>query len=85
MRLARNGEITPAMEFVAERESLSPSSSATKSPAADSSSPPTSTTSPARSSPWASAKSPHVKINANIGNSAVSSYIDEEVEKLRSP
>ena len=45
LHYARQGEITPEMAFVAAREGLPASSSATKSPAAGRSSRPTSTTS----------------------------------------
>jgi phosphomethylpyrimidine synthase len=48
----------------------------------DSSSPPTSDTWRDRSSRWQSAKSGKVKLNANIGNSAVSSDINGEIAKL---
>ena len=57
-----------------------PSSCATRWRAAAPSSRPTSTT--PRSSRWRSAATSCVKINANIGNSAVTSSIEEEVEKL---
>ena len=57
-----------------------PSWCGTRSPPAGPSCPPTSTTpSP---SPWSSARNFLVKVNANIGNSAVTSSIEEEVEKL---
>ena len=83
MRLARNGEITPAMEFVAERE-------ATRARARSRRGRPRPPGHPRQHPPprrharadGASARSPRVKINANIGNSAVSSSIDEEVGKL---
>ena len=57
-----------------------PSSCATRSPAAAPSSRPTSTT--PKLEPMAIGRNFLVKINANIGNSAVLSHVDDEVEKL---
>jgi phosphomethylpyrimidine synthase len=98
MHYARRGIVTPEMEFIAIRENLRrreyieslrqsgpqgespPSSCATKSPAAAPSSRPTSTT--PSSEPMIIGRNFLVKINANIGNSAVTSSIAEEVEKM---
>ena len=57
-----------------------PSSSATRSPAAAPSSPTTSTT--PKSEPMAIGRNFLVKINANIGNSAVASDVAAEVDKM---
>ena len=57
-----------------------PSSSATRSPAAARSSPTTSTT--PKSEPMAIGRNFLVKINANIGNSAVASDVAAEVDKM---
>jgi phosphomethylpyrimidine synthase len=82
MRFARNGEITPPMQFVAERESLPPRARPRRSR-------PRPPRHPRERSPPRRQARAHgigkvasVKINANIGNSAVSSSIDEEVGKL---
>jgi phosphomethylpyrimidine synthase len=81
MYYARRGQITHEMRFVALRESVSPEfvrdevacgraiiPANRKHPEAE---------------PMAIGRNFLVKVNANIGNSAVSSTIDEEVEKLR--
>jgi phosphomethylpyrimidine synthase len=81
MQCARRGIITPEMEFVAIREKLSPKfvraevergraiiPSNIKHPEAE---------------PMAIGRHFLVKINTNIGNSAVASNIEEEVEKMR--
>ncbi len=78
---ARRGEITPEMEFVALREGLAPEyvrSEVARGRAII----PANINHP-ELEPMAIGRNFHVKINANIGNSAVSSSIEEEVEKLR--
>jgi phosphomethylpyrimidine synthase len=81
MHAARKGIITPEMEFVAIREGLSPefvreeiASGRAILPA---------NINHLESEPMIIGRNFHVKINANIGNSAVSSSIEEEVEKMR--
>jgi phosphomethylpyrimidine synthase len=78
---ARNGEITPEMEFVAIREKMDPEfirSEVARGRAII----PANINHP-EIEPMIIGRNFKVKINANIGNSAVSSSIEEEVEKLR--
>jgi len=81
MHYARRGEITPEMEFVALREGLEPGfvrSEVARGRAIL----PTNVNHP-ELEPMAIGRNFRVKINANIGNSAVTSSIEEEVEKVR--
>ncbi len=78
---ARRGEITPEMEFVAIRESLAPEF-VRDEVARGRAIIPANINHP-ELEPMAIGRNFLVKINANIGNSIVSSSIDEEVEKLR--
>ena len=81
LALARRGEITPEMEFVAVREGLEPEfvrSEVARGRAII----PANINHP-ELEPMAIGRNFLVKINANIGNSAVTSSIEEEVEKLR--
>jgi len=81
MYFARKGEITPEMEFVALREGMEPDfvrSEVARGRAII----PANINHP-ESEPMIIGRRFKVKINANIGNSAVSSSIEEEVEKLR--
>jgi len=81
MHYARRGEITPEMEFVALREGLEPEfvrSEVARGRAII----PASINHP-ELEPMAIGRNFRVKINANIGNSAVTSSIEEEVEKVR--
>ena len=81
MTYARNGEITPEMEFVAIREGVEPvfvRDEVARGRAII----PASINHP-EIEPMAIGRNFKVKINANIGNSAVSSSIEEEVAKLR--
>jgi phosphomethylpyrimidine synthase len=81
LHYARRGEITPEMEFVAIREGLAPEfvrSEVTRGRAII----PANINHP-ELEPMIIGRNFHVKINANIGNSAVTSSIEEEVEKLR--
>lgn len=80
MHYAKKGIITPEMEFIALREQLSPefvreevASGRAVIPA---------NINHSESEPMIIGKNFHVKINANIGNSAVTSSIEEEVEKM---
>lgn len=80
MHYARNGIITPEMEFVAIREHVSPEfvrEEIAKGRAII----PNNVNHP-ESEPMIIGKNFHVKVNANIGNSAVRSSIEEEVEKM---
>ena len=81
MEWARRGEITPEMEFVALREGMAPEfvrSEVARGRAII----PANINHP-ELEPVIIGRAFAVKINANIGNSAVSSSIEEEVEKLR--
>jgi phosphomethylpyrimidine synthase len=80
LHYARRGEITPEMEFVALREGVEPDfvrSEVARGRAII----PANINHP-ESEPMAIGRQFLVKINANIGNSAVSSSVEEEVEKL---
>jgi phosphomethylpyrimidine synthase len=77
---ARRGEITPEMEFVALREGLDPAyvrDEVARGRAVI----PANVNHP-ESEPMAIGRNLLVKINANIGNSAVASSIEEEVDKM---
>ncbi|MDP9183385.1 MAG: phosphomethylpyrimidine synthase ThiC, partial [Actinomycetota bacterium] len=77
---ARKGVITPEMEFVAVREGMSPElvrDEVARGRAVI----PLNVNHP-ESEPMAIGRGFLVKINANIGNSAVASSIEEEVEKM---
>ncbi len=81
LHYARKGEVTPEMEFVALREGFDPEfvrSEVARGRAII----PANVNHP-ELEPMAIGRHFLVKINANIGNSAVSSSIDAEVEKLR--
>ncbi len=80
MHYARRGEITPEMEFVAIREGVEPSYVRDEI-ARGRAILPANVNHP-ESEPMVIGRNFHVKINANIGNSAVASSIDEEVEKM---
>ncbi len=80
MHYARQGIITPEMEFVALREGCEPEfvrAEVARGRAII----PANVNHP-ESEPMIIGRSFHVKINANIGNSAVTSSIGEEVEKM---
>ena len=81
MEWARKGEITPEMEFVALREGMEPEF-VRKEVARGRAIIPANINHP-ELEPVIIGRAFAVKINANIGNSAVSSSIEEEVEKLR--
>jgi phosphomethylpyrimidine synthase len=81
MVYARRGEVTPEMEFVAIREGMAPDfvrSEVARGRAII----PANINHP-ELEPTVIGRAFKVKINANIGNSAVSSSIEEEVDKLR--
>ena len=81
MTYARRGEITPEMEFVAIREGMEPDY-VREEVARGRAIIPSNINHP-ESEPMIIGRNFAVKINANIGNSAVSSSIEEEVDKLR--
>ena len=81
MHHARKGEVTPEMEFVALREGFD-AEFVRAEVARGRAIIPANINHP-EVEPMAIGRNFLVKINANIGNSAVSSSIDEEVEKLR--
>ncbi len=80
LHYARRGEITPEMSFVATREGAS-AEMVRDEIAAGRAILPANVNHP-ESEPMVIGTSFLVKVNANIGNSAVTSSIDEEVEKL---
>jgi phosphomethylpyrimidine synthase len=80
MHYARRGEITPEMEFVALREGLDPAF-VRDEVARGRAIIPANINHP-ESEPMIIGRNFLVKINANIGNSAISSSIEEEVEKM---
>jgi len=82
MTYARRGEITDAMRFVAEREELTPEEIRSEIAIGRLIIPANVHHLAGTLEPMAIGKVARVKINANIGNSAVSSDIDGEIEKL---
>lgn len=80
MHYARRGIITPEMEYAAIRENLSPEF-VREEIASGRAILPSNINHP-ESEPMVIGRNFLVKINANIGNSAVSSSIEEEVEKM---
>jgi len=81
MHYARRGEITPEMEYVALREGVS--AELVRSEVARGRAIIPANVNHPELEPMIIGRAFKVKVNANIGNSAVSSSIDEEVEKLR--
>ncbi|MFC5447039.1 phosphomethylpyrimidine synthase ThiC [Paenibacillus aestuarii] len=81
MHYARNGIITPEMEYVALRENVTPEFVRNEVATGRAIIP--SNINHPESEPMIIGRNFLVKINANIGNSAVASSIDEEVEKMR--
>src|SRR5688572_32810746 len=82
MTYARRGEITDAMRFVAEREELSPDLVRDEIAIGRLIIPANVRHLAGALEPMCIGKVAKVKINANIGNSAVSSDINGEIEKL---
>jgi phosphomethylpyrimidine synthase len=80
MHYARRGEITPEMEFVAIREGVDPAFVRDEVARGRAIIP--SNVNHPESEPMIIGRKFLVKINANIGNSAVASSIEEEVDKL---
>jgi phosphomethylpyrimidine synthase len=81
MHYARRGEVTPEMEFIALREGFDPQL-VRDEVARGRAIIPANVNHP-ESEPMIIGRTFLVKINANIGNSAVASSIEEEVEKMR--
>jgi phosphomethylpyrimidine synthase len=81
LHYARRGEITPEMEFAALREGVAPE--LVRSEVARGRAIIPANVNHPELEPMVIGRAFAVKINANIGNSAVSSSIDDEVEKLR--
>ncbi len=81
MEWARRGEVTPEMEFVAIREGMEPGFVRAEVERGRAIIP--ANINHPELEPTIIGRAFKVKINANIGNSAVSSSIEEEVEKLR--
>ncbi|GAC1517334.1 MAG: phosphomethylpyrimidine synthase ThiC [Gemmatimonadaceae bacterium] len=81
--LARAGEISPAMRFVAEREKVEPDVIRDEVARGRLILPANVRHLAGSLEPMAIGKVARVKINANIGTSAVTSNLDEEVGKLR--
>lgn len=80
MHYARKGIITPEMEFIAIREAVNPE--LVRDEVARGRAIIPSNINHPEAEPMIIGSKFHVKINANIGNSAVSSSIEEEVEKM---
>ncbi len=80
MRYARRGEITPEMEFVARRENMA--AEYVRDEIARGRAILPSNVNHPESEPMVIGRNFLVKINANIGNSAVTSSIEDEVDKL---
>ena len=81
LQFARRGEITEEMEFAALREGLP--AELVRSEVARGRAIIPANINHLELEPMVIGRAFHVKINANIGNSAVRSSIDDEVEKLR--
>jgi phosphomethylpyrimidine synthase len=81
LHYARRGEVTPEMEFVALREGLPAEFVRTEVARGRAIIP--ANVNHVELEPMIIGRNFRVKINANIGNSAVTSSIEEEVEKLR--
>jgi phosphomethylpyrimidine synthase len=82
LELARAGRITPEMEFVARREGLDPELVRDEVARGRMVIPANRIHLQKRLEPMAIGVAALCKINANIGNSAVTSNVDEELEKL---
>ncbi|TYP69830.1 phosphomethylpyrimidine synthase ThiC [Paenibacillus methanolicus] len=80
LHYARQGIVTPEMEYIAIREGMTPEFVRSEI-AAGRAIIPANINHP-ESEPMIIGRQFHVKINANIGNSAVASSIEEEVEKM---
>src|SRR5215212_7505426 len=83
LRFARGGEVTPAMAFVAAREDVAPETVRDEVAAGRLVIPANVRHLAGPLEPMGIGAVTRVKINANIGTSAVTSSTAEEVEKLR--
>jgi phosphomethylpyrimidine synthase len=81
MHYARRGDVTPEMEFIALREGVNPA--VVRDEVARGRAIIPSNINHPETEPMIIGRKFLVKINANIGNSAVASSIEEEVEKMR--
>ena len=81
LHYARKGIITPEMRYIAAREGVEPEFVRDEVAACRAIIP--SNVNHPESEPMIIGRNFHVKVNANIGNSAVTSSIQEEVDKLR--
>jgi phosphomethylpyrimidine synthase len=81
MHYARRGELTPEMEFAAVREGVEPE--VVRDEVARGRAILPSNVNHPESEPMVIGRNFLVKVNANIGNSAVTSSVAEEVEKMR--
>src|SRR6266480_7582259 len=79
---ARSGEVTPEMIFVAEREKLEPELIRSEVAAGRMVIPANTVHLKGRLEPMGIGIAARCKVNANIGNSAVTSSLEGEVEKL---
>ncbi|WP_145064087.1 phosphomethylpyrimidine synthase ThiC [Adhaeretor mobilis] len=82
LEFARAGEITPEMNYVAEREQLGPELIRDEVAAGRMVIPANTVHAAGRLEPMAIGIASKCKVNANIGNSAVTSDLDGELEKL---
>ncbi|HEV2972907.1 MAG TPA: phosphomethylpyrimidine synthase ThiC, partial [Pirellulales bacterium] len=82
IELARAGRITPEMEFVARREDLEPELIRDEVARGRMVIPANKVHLQKRLEPMGIGIAARTKINANIGNSAVTSNVDQELEKL---
>ncbi len=82
LQAARAGQITPEMEFVAKREDLAPELIRDEVAAGRMVVPANKVHLAGRLEPMAIGIAATCKINANIGNSAVTSNVEEELDKL---
>jgi phosphomethylpyrimidine synthase len=82
LQAARAGQITPEMEFVAKRENLTPELIRDEVAVGRMVIPANKVHLSGRLEPMAIGIAAKCKINANIGNSAVTSNVDQELEKL---
>ena len=82
IQAARAGEITPEMQFVAQREQLTPEKIREEVAAGRMVIPANKVHLAGRLEPMAIGIAARCKINANIGNSAVTSKVQEELDKL---
>src|SRR5699024_5673878 len=80
LHYAKRGIVTPEMEFIAIRENMDPEFVRDEVARGRAIIP--SNINHPEAEPMIIGRNFHVKVNANIGNSAVSSSIEEEVEKM---